>query len=122
MEASQIPTHAGTHLTPSQIETLRGLLDSITLEQRSQLVTLETLVDALAAGGDETIAQREAAVVAAERAREALEETVAALRRLDDGTYGICESCGRSIPFERLEAIPEARRCVGCHGAGGFLR
>ncbi len=30
-----------------------------------------------------------------------------ALRRLDDGTYGTCEVCGRPIPDERLEALPE---------------
>jgi DnaK suppressor protein len=41
-------------------------------------------------------------------------ETRYALRRLDDGTYGICARCGDPIPFERLEAIPHARRCVRC--------
>ena len=37
-----------------------------------------------------------------------------ALNRLDNGTYGICESCGRSIASARLEAIPFARFCVKC--------
>ena len=35
-----------------------------------------------------------------------------ALRRLDDGTYGLCEACGRPIPKARLEIKPEARFCV----------
>ncbi|MGH9040919.1 MAG: TraR/DksA C4-type zinc finger protein [Acidimicrobiia bacterium] len=35
-----------------------------------------------------------------------------ALRKLDDGTYGICEACGETIPAERLEAVPGARLCV----------
>jgi RNA polymerase-binding transcription factor DksA len=35
-----------------------------------------------------------------------------ALRRLDDGTYGSCEACGRPIDEARLEAMPEARFCV----------
>ncbi len=34
-----------------------------------------------------------------------------ALRRLDEGTYGICEACGRPIDEERLEAVPAARFC-----------
>jgi DnaK suppressor protein len=35
-----------------------------------------------------------------------------ALRRLDDGTYGICEECGKPIDEARLEAMPWARYCV----------
>ena len=35
-----------------------------------------------------------------------------ALQRLDEGTYGICIDCGEDIPAERLEAIPEAIRCI----------
>jgi len=37
-----------------------------------------------------------------------------ALRRLNEGTYGICEDCGRPITPERLKAVPFARRCVEC--------
>jgi DnaK suppressor protein len=37
-----------------------------------------------------------------------------ALGRLDDGSYGICESCGRSISEERLEALPYATKCIDC--------
>ncbi len=35
-----------------------------------------------------------------------------ALRRLDDGSYGICEECGKPIDEARLEAVPWARYCV----------
>ncbi|WP_018330665.1 TraR/DksA family transcriptional regulator [Actinomycetospora chiangmaiensis] len=45
-------------------------------------------------------------------ARADLAEIDAAFARLDAGTYGICEVCGREIPGERLEARPAARRCV----------
>ena len=38
----------------------------------------------------------------------------AALGRMDAGTYGKCQRCGRDIPFERLEAIPAAALCVSC--------
>lgn len=41
-------------------------------------------------------------------------EVLAALRRMDEGTYGKCENCGRPIPLERLEAIPTATLCVAC--------
>ena len=39
-----------------------------------------------------------------------------ALERIDDGSYGVCESCGEDIAPGRLEAIPEATRCVNCAG------
>ncbi len=35
-----------------------------------------------------------------------------ALRAIDEGTYGVCSVCGKTIPFERLEAIPTALTCV----------
>jgi RNA polymerase-binding transcription factor DksA len=35
-----------------------------------------------------------------------------ALRRLDEGTYGTCEACGKPIGDERLEAMPAARFCL----------
>jgi DnaK suppressor protein len=38
----------------------------------------------------------------------------AAERRLDDGSYGICERCAEAIPEARLEARPTARTCVTC--------
>jgi DnaK suppressor protein len=47
-------------------------------------------------------------------ARQQLEETEAALRRVDDGTYGLCGSCGEPITRERLEIMPAARYCVAC--------
>jgi DnaK suppressor protein len=46
-------------------------------------------------------------------------EVVAALERLDDGSYGKCEGCGQPIPEERLEALPTARLCVTCKQTQG---
>ena len=42
------------------------------------------------------------------------ERVRAALARVEAGTYGQCVSCGRELPEERLEARPEAERCVDC--------
>lgn len=38
----------------------------------------------------------------------------AALRRIDDGSYGACSSCGQFIGAERLEALPWTMRCIDC--------
>ena len=37
-----------------------------------------------------------------------------ALRRIDEGTYGTCVSCGEQIRYERLEATPWASLCIDC--------
>jgi RNA polymerase-binding transcription factor DksA len=37
-----------------------------------------------------------------------------ATRKIDAGTYGICESCGKPIEPARLEILPTARRCMNC--------
>ena len=41
-----------------------------------------------------------------------------ALVKLDDGTYGMCDVCGKEIGTTRLEALPAAARCVQCAGLG----
>ena len=38
----------------------------------------------------------------------------AALRRIEEGTYGTCQRCGRPIAPERLEALPYAELCIEC--------
>jgi RNA polymerase-binding protein DksA len=38
----------------------------------------------------------------------------AALQRIEDGTYGICQNCGQPIAAERLEALPWTTRCIDC--------
>ena len=52
------------------------------------------------------------------QARARLAEVDAALARLDAGTYGLCERCGRPVDEARLEARPEARHCIDCARAG----
>jgi RNA polymerase-binding transcription factor DksA len=47
-------------------------------------------------------------------ARERIAEVDDALRRVDAGTYGICERCGQPIAEDRLAARPFARFCMAC--------
>ena len=53
-----------------------------------------------------------------DRSRIELSQVEAALRRLDDGTYGTCTNCGNPIAPERLEAIPWAPVCIDCARKG----
>src|SRR3954468_22154258 len=49
-------------------------------------------------------------------ARERVAEVDDALRRVDAGTYGVCERCGQPIAAARLDARPFARYCMACAG------
>ena len=49
-----------------------------------------------------------------DRERKLISKIKEALLRLDEDTYGICESCGEDISFERLEARPVTTLCVDC--------
>ena len=49
-----------------------------------------------------------------ENAEHVLSDIDAALKRIEDGTYGICTNCGKQIPEERLEARPWATLCIDC--------
>ena len=46
-----------------------------------------------------------------DRVRQQLDQ---ALRKLDEGTYGVCEDCGGHINEARLKVLPFAQRCVAC--------
>jgi len=61
--------------------------------------------------GTETF-EREKDLSILEQVEAELADVEHALRRLDDGTYGTCEVCGREIPDERLEAMPATRLCL----------
>ena len=58
--------------------------------------------------------EREQEISVANNAREMLLQNLHALERLDDGTYGICESCGNPIGKLRLQAAPRATLCMPC--------
>lgn len=57
---------------------------------------------------------REHELALATSARNRLSQTERALERLDAGTYGLCESCGRPIGKARMQAFPRATLCVEC--------
>jgi RNA polymerase-binding protein DksA len=49
-----------------------------------------------------------------DRDLDELRAVESALRRIGDGSYGTCEGCGKEIELERLNAAPEASRCLNC--------
>ena len=62
--------------------------------------------------GDSLAVERDFDLARAAKNQQVVEEIDAALKRIDDGTYGVCEYSGKNIPKERLIAIPWARERV----------
>ncbi|MGI9033993.1 MAG: TraR/DksA family transcriptional regulator [Acidimicrobiales bacterium] len=62
--------------------------------------------------------ERERDLAMSAQARAAVDEVDRALAKVDAGTYGTCEQCGRPIPRARLKAMPAAALCVACKSGG----
>ena len=64
------------------------------------------------ADSSQVTAERGEAERLATELQEALDEVEAAITRIEAGTYGLCEVCGKPIGAARLEAMPAARLCI----------
>ena len=74
----------------------------------------DTQFDEESGEGDTLNVERERDLALSASATQAVEEIDRALRRMDAGTYGICERCGKKIGVARLEALPFAALCIEC--------
>ncbi len=61
--------------------------------------------------------ERELAIGLSEGDRQKLKQVEDALERIEQGSYGKCESCGGLIAVPRLEALPFAKLCINCQAA-----
>ncbi|MEU4060890.1 TraR/DksA C4-type zinc finger protein [Streptomyces wedmorensis] len=109
--------------TPEEVDEARSSLQAEVLRLRSELVhSREELTGLMRDSGDgagddqaDTGTKnitREHELALAANAREMLEQTEHALERLDAGTYGLCEVCGKPIGKARMQAFPRATLCV----------
>jgi DnaK suppressor protein len=96
---------ASKAVSARQLAAFRAQLDEqrrFRLEQLDELRTIDPhnaseVTEVLAAG-----------------ARVALHDVLAALYRMDAGTYGVCTDCGELLPLERLEVLPQVAQCLTC--------
>ena len=92
----------------SQRNELRKRID----RRRLEVVTDREPDDEIAAACENV--SRDMIAATLERERRTLNEIESALARIEEGEYGVCASCGVTIPRARLEALPWARVCVHC--------
>jgi DnaK suppressor protein len=79
------------------------------IEDETEDQTQDNLADTATATLD-----REIDYTLEENSEHVLEAIEAALKRIEDGTYGTCVNCGKPIAEERLAAIPWATTCIDC--------
>jgi RNA polymerase-binding transcription factor DksA len=95
-----------------RLEEVREGLDGLSDEsERESLSELSGADQHQADVGTETF-EREKDLSILEQVEAELRDVAHALERLDDGTYGTCEACGKPIGEDRLEALPAARFCL----------
>ena len=105
-----------TTVARKRLEEMRDELDrSISILQGERPAPLDGAgypPDAADAGSSLSEADRTEAVL--HSARSQRDEVLAALARIEGDSYGRCVDCGNEIPEGRLEARPDAARCVNC--------
>jgi DnaK suppressor protein len=69
------------------------------------------------ADSSQVTAERGEAEALAAQLQDALADVMKALNKLDAGTYGVCERCGKPIAPARLEAKPASAFCIDCASA-----
>lgn len=100
---------------------ISGEVDSLRKEYDASIAVLDELKangsdnagDDPADAGTKTF-EREHEMSIANNRLDLIGQMERALERLDEGTYGLCESCGKPIPKGRLQAFPSATLCVAC--------
>jgi DnaK suppressor protein len=100
-EERQRVLHAIKHLSDDHTGSLEDETDELATASDNHMGDLATAT-----------VNREIDYSLGENSEQVLSEIDAALRRIDDGTYGTCTKCGKEIGAERLEARPWAALCI----------
>lgn len=102
-------------------ERRRQVVEAIEYLHKENRGSLEEETGDLAVGPDQHLADiatetvdREIDYTLEEHDERLLGEIDAALKRIEDGTYGTCVNCGAQISPDRLEAMPWATLCIDC--------
>jgi DnaK suppressor protein len=111
--------------TAAELDEVRAELEDDAERLRAEIAEAEADITALLhgagdEGGEDTADtgakafEREHVMSLAASHREILGQVERALRTIETGTYGVCESCGKPIGKARLQAFPRATLCLAC--------
>jgi DnaK suppressor protein len=124
--AAALPVrHGERRWTEAELAKIRDTLAAEIADLHAEIDKAESeiadrLGDAVGDAGDDQADagaktfEREQELALTHRSRELLTQSERALARIDEGSYGTCESCGEPIGKARLQAFPRATLCVAC--------
>jgi len=124
--AAALPVRPGEKpWTEKELAEVRQELEAEAAGLRQDISSAESQIaarlgDAVGDAGDDSADagaktfEREHELALTQNARERLAQTQRVLSKIDDGSYGVCESCGKPIGKARLQAFPRATLCVAC--------
>ena len=122
--AELLPVRAGEdRWTGAELTEIRTRLQDEITELGAEIAAAESQIaagDSTDGAGDDQADlgaktyEREHEMSLAYNARDLLVQSERALERIEAGTYGVCESCGKAIGKARLQAFPRATLCVTC--------
>ena len=124
--AADLPVRPGEDpWSEAELTDLRVELEKEAAELHAELGETQAqivgqLADSAAEAGDDEadtsskLFEREQQLALSDNTRDLLEQIEHALARIESGTYGVCESCGKPIGKARLQAFPRATLCVAC--------
>ena len=109
---------AGGGISKKELGPIRNKLLSLRDDLLKKVQTSKTGVESPDVGDEADVAtqsiEKELLFELSDNERQMLDHTEAALRKIDNGTYGLCESCRQPIGKERIKALPFARYCIEC--------
>jgi RNA polymerase-binding protein DksA len=120
------PTMAAVKLTKKEIDELQARLRGERADLSEQLTTIEDQafaatqsdlsgdvgVDDESADAGTATFEREKELSIEQNVRDLLQKIDRALKRIDQGTYGVCERCGKPIEKARIKALPYVDLCI----------
>jgi RNA polymerase-binding transcription factor DksA len=111
-------THQPSGLGAQDLDSLRATLLRVRAENVADVekarATLNTLLEDGTAGEPSLREDTANAEYMIDDATSIIAQVDAALKRIEDGTYGICTRCGNPIPLARLGLRPYGPTCVAC--------
>ena len=111
-------TNVGFNLLRARLESERKRLDEELEQLKSSVRPADERREGSPFGKREEEAtesfELERRLTLEKRLRDQLADVEHALQKFEDGTYGLCDSCGKPIAPARLEALPQASLCLDC--------